>query len=139
MKEPSAFQMGRREPNHRFCCLNAALMDSLMGMCEWESDSRESAWLANPCELRIRITDVLANCESASQMFARIASPHHRCPCEFRVRVTDVLCLHYVGSAYGRAIRTISRRLENHRRVRANPLGLRIHANCISASQINTS
>ena len=31
-------------------------MDSLMGICEWVSDSRESAWLANPCELGIRIT-----------------------------------------------------------------------------------
>ena len=59
-----------------------ALMDSLMGMCEWVSDSRESAWLANPCELRIRIT--------------------------------GVLCPHHVGSAYGMAIRTISKRLENH-------------------------
>ena len=30
-----------------------------MGMCEWVSDSRDSAWLANPCELRIRITGLL--------------------------------------------------------------------------------
>ena len=51
-------------------------MDSLMGMCERVSDSRESAWLANSYELQIRITNVLF--------------PHQ------------------VGSAYGRAIRTIS-------------------------------
>ena len=30
-----------------------------MGMCDWVSDSRESAWLANPCELRVRITGLL--------------------------------------------------------------------------------
>ena len=81
-------------------------MDSQTGMCEWVSDSRESAWLANPCKLRIRIT--------------------------------DVLCSQHVGSAYGRAIRTISRRLVNHCRIRANPLGLRIHANCESVSQCKT-
>ena len=68
-------------------------MDSLVGMCEWVSDSRDSAWLANPCELQIRIT--------------------------------DVLCPHHVGSAYGRAIRTISRTLVNHCRTRANPCELR--------------
>ena len=73
------------------------LMDSLKGMCEWVSDSRDSAWLANPCELRIDLT--------------------------------DVLCTHHVGSAHGLAIRTISRRLVNHRRTRANSLGLRIHTN----------
>ena len=72
--------------------------------CESLSDSRESAWLANPCELRIRIT--------------------------------DVLCPHHVGSVYGVATRTTSRRLVNHSRIRANPLGLRIHANCESASQV---
>ena len=54
------------------------LMDSLMGMYEWVSDSRESAWLANPCELRIRMI--------------------------------DVLCPHLLGSAYGMAIRTISKK-----------------------------
>ena len=37
-------------------------MDALMGMCEWVSESRESAWLANPCELRIRITGLLYSC-----------------------------------------------------------------------------
>ena len=79
------------------------LMDSLMGMCERVSDSRESAWLAHPCELRIRIT--------------------------------DVLCPHHVGSAYGRVIRTTSRRLVNHCQICANPPGLRIHASCESASQ----
>ena len=70
---------------------------------ESRSDTRESAWLANPCELRIRIT--------------------------------DVLCPHHVASAHGTAIRTISRRLVNHCRIRANPLGLRIHATCESPSQ----
>ena len=84
------------------CISYAVLMDSLMGMCEWVSDSRESAWFANPRELRIRIT--------------------------------DVLCPQRVGSAYGRAIHTISRRLVNRCRIRANPLGLRIHANCNSTS-----
>ena len=79
------------------------LMDSLMGMCEWVSDSRKSALLANPCKLRIRMT--------------------------------DVLCPHHVGSAYGMAIHTISSRLENHCRMRTNPLGLRMHANCECASQ----
>ena len=66
-------------------------------------------------------------CEST-----RIANPLHRCR-------LPILCPHHVGSAYGRAIRTISRRLGNHCRIRANPLGLRIHANCESASQIQTA
>ena len=70
------------------------LVDSLMGICEWVSDSREFVWLANPCELRTRIA--------------------------------YLLCPHHVGSAYGKAIRTISRRLVKHCRIRANPLGLRI-------------
>ena len=39
---------------------------------------------------------------------------------------------------YGRAIRSISKRLVNHCRIRANPLGLRIHANCESASRVVT-
>ena len=34
--------------------LHAEYGDSQMGMCEWVSDSRESVWLANPCELQIR-------------------------------------------------------------------------------------
>ena len=72
-------------------------------MCEWVSDSHESARLANPCELRIRFT--------------------------------DVLCPHHVGSAYGMALRTISRRLVSHCRIRTSPLGLRIHAKGESASQ----
>ena len=29
-----------------------------MGRCEWVSDLRGSAWLANPCEMRNRIIDV---------------------------------------------------------------------------------
>ena len=57
-------------------------------------------------------------------------------PCKLRIRRTHALCPHQVGSAYGRAIRTISTRLVNHGRIRANPLGLRIHANCESASQL---
>ena len=74
-------------------------MNSPLDICEWVLVSSESAWLANPSELRIRITDVR-------------------------------------GSAYGRAIRPISRSLVNHCRIRANPLGLRIRANCESASQV---
>ena len=35
------------------------LTDSLMDMCEWVSDPRESVRLANPCESRMRNTDVL--------------------------------------------------------------------------------
>ena len=41
-------------------------------------------------------------------------------------------CLHLW---YGRASRTISRRLVNHCRIGVNSLGVRIHANCESASQ----
>ena len=85
-----------------------------MGMCEWVSDSRESresAWLANPCELRIRITGLLYSCTRTV-------------PTRQRLR------------AYGRAIRTISRRLGNHCRIRANPFRMGIHANCESASQL---
>ena len=59
-------------------------------------------------------------------------------PRELRIRITDVLSPHHVGSAYVKAIRTTSRRLANHCRIRANPLGLRIHANCESASQIKS-
>ena len=44
-------------------------------------------------------------------------------------------CVEHHRRGYGRAIRTISRRLVNHCRIRANPLGLRIRANCESASQ----
>ena len=59
----------------------------------------------------------------------RIANPHQKCtrtvPTPRRKRLWW-------------AIRTISRRLGNHCRIRANPLGLRIHANCESASQSNT-
>ena len=128
----------------------SVLMDSLMGMCEWVSDARESAWLAKPCELRIRITDVLcphhvgSACGRAIRTISRRlvkslsdsrASAWLANPCELRIRVTDVLCPHHVGSACGMAIRTISRRLVNHCRIRANPLGMRIHANCESASQ----
>ena len=48
----------------------------------------------------------------------RITNPHHRCAVPTPV-----------GSAYGRAIRTLLRRLMNHCRICANPLGLRITRN----------
>ena len=91
-------------PAPRVQYFKPVLTDLLMGRCEWVSGSRESARLANACELRVRITDVLYP--------------------------------HLVGSACGMAIRRISRRLVNHCRIRANPLGLRIHANRESASQL---
>ena len=99
---PRVVELGQLAPHGVQFCVDGLLM----GMCEWVSDSRESAWLANPCKTRFRITDV-------------------HCP-------------DHVGSAYGRATRIISRRHVNHCRIRANPLGLRIPVNWVSASRANT-
>ena len=83
------------------------LMDSLMGMCEWVSDSRESAWLANPSELRIRVTglpyswivhtrtkrlygrtishNIKKACELLSELRESVSFAN---PCELRIRLT---------------------------------------------------
>jgi len=91
--------------NPKFICykLNKLYVLFLSGMCEWVLDSRASAWPANPCELRIRITDVPCphhvgrayggatshnikkGCEwvSDSRESAWLANP-----CELRIRIT---------------------------------------------------
>ena len=51
--------------------IRSVLMDSLMGMRKWVSDSRESAWLVNPCELPITIPALNPKCEFAQVLYPK--------------------------------------------------------------------
>ena len=88
--------------------------DLSWGIRKWAS--------ANGCQIRASplCLRIQANCESARQGSCYGA---------------PLLCARHVGSAYGRAFRTRSRRLANHCRIRANPFRLRVHASCESPSQ----